>query len=38
MHIGRHGNIVARDFDGVIDEVRVYNRALSDVEVALLGG
>ncbi len=37
--IGRHGNGgTSHDFTGIIDEVRVYNYALSDTEVATLYG
>jgi hypothetical protein len=29
---------VVKFFDGLIDEVRIYNRALSDLEVRYLAG
>ncbi|MFQ6028809.1 MAG: glycoside hydrolase family 88 protein, partial [Dehalococcoidia bacterium] len=35
-HIGNDGNNGTRPFDGLIDETRVYNRALSAQEVILL--
>jgi hypothetical protein len=37
--IGRHGNSgTSHDFTGIIDEVRVYNYALSDTDIATLYG
>ncbi|QNK59155.1 LamG-like jellyroll fold domain-containing protein [Paenibacillus sp. PAMC21692] len=36
MILGRQLNLAARGFDGLIDDVRVYNRPLSDNEIALL--
>lgn len=36
LHIGRVNNSAARDFDGLIDDVRIYNRALDDDEIAKL--
>jgi hypothetical protein len=35
--VGQHGNgVTSFDFDGNLDEVRVYNRALSDIEIGQL--
>ena len=40
IYIARHGNIIgklSRNFTkGVIDDIRIYNRALSDEEVKAL--
>ena len=36
LAIGRHENSSARDFDGAIDEVRIYARALSATEISRL--
>ena len=36
LHIGRVNNSRARDFDGLLDEVRIYNRSLSADEIAQL--
>ena len=36
LTIGRNGHDAAYDFDGNIDDVRVYNRALSAAEIAAL--
>jgi hypothetical protein len=39
LAIGRHaGNLTDRDFNGKIDDVRVYNRALSQSEITTLAG
>lgn len=36
LHIGRVNNSPARDFHGLLDEVRIYNRALSGDEISQL--
>jgi hypothetical protein len=36
MYIGRRGNDTAENFNGQIDDVRIYNRVLSDGEIAEL--
>jgi hypothetical protein len=37
-HVGRQVNDAAEFWDGTVDDVRIYSRALSDGEVAYLGG
>jgi hypothetical protein len=36
LWVGRHPDNVAYDFDGTLDEVRIYTRALTADEVARL--
>ncbi|UCF17711.1 MAG: LamG domain-containing protein, partial [Phycisphaerales bacterium] len=36
VNIGENNDATGRFFDGLIDEVRVYNRALTGVEIAML--
>ena len=38
MHIGRVNGTPSRDFDGIVDDVRVYDRPLSPEEVWQLAG
>lgn len=36
IHIGNYTSATPRHFNGIIDEVRIYNRALSDTEISSL--
>jgi hypothetical protein len=38
FYIGAQQGVVGREFDGLIDDVRIYNRALSHQEIRLLTG
>ena len=39
LYVGRHGNGRPDwDFDGNLDDVRIYNRALPPAEVAAIAG
>jgi Concanavalin A-like lectin/glucanases superfamily len=38
FQVGRQGGLTTRDFDGLIDEFRIYNYPLSQAEINMLAG